>query len=310
MPETAERYEAERSGSPLAIDVADEHLAAFGDAGARTAESNARERVRVVRSRELPAFEVLEVTSSVRRWRGFHTLYEFCAVRNPLRRGEQRWSYRGRDYEAIGCSTLLLEPNETHRTTHVAVPATFMLVRTTLEGLVSFTEEMQTRPLHFRSGQLDDAEANAALTRAAHELVRNEVDPMAVETEFVAFLERAVACVGEEPLPRAPTACERAVAMAEEYVRAHFSERLTLGEVARIAGRTRWHLARSFRRLRGLTIHDYLTQVRLARAQDLLRDGATPTTAALDSGFADQAHLTRKLGGALGITPARYRAAR
>jgi AraC-like DNA-binding protein len=46
--------------------------------------------------------------------------------------------------------------------------------------------------------------------------------------------------------------------------------------------------------------------MRASRAKDLLARGVTPNEVAADTGFADQAQLTRHLKQWWGVTPARY----
>ena len=124
------------------------------------------------------------------------------------------------------------------------------------------------------------------------------------------FLCRALEVGGEIRARLDPTPCQRAVELARQFIHGNFAARVTLHEIAQASGRTKWHLARSFKEVVGVTIHDYLTLVRLAHAQHFLRMGSSPSVAAADAGFADQSHLTRKLRRNLGITPARYRVAR
>lgn len=289
----------------VAVEVPPEHLESLGCEGA-TAHTKQRERVAVIRTAALPHHEVLDVTGSTRQWRAFHTVFEFCAVRNGVRRGDQRWSYRGKDYEAHEQATLIMEPDQVHRTTYVRAPADFYVVRVGEAAISELTLEMIKGPLHFRSGQLDDDDARRALLRAAAEFVNGSLDLLSVESELLAFLARAVELEGEQALA-APRACDQAVSLARECIHAHSAEPLTLDQVAAASGRTKWHLARSFKRILGMTIHGYLTQVRLAHAQDCLRSGLPPKLAAAEAGFSDQAHLTRKLTASLGITPSRYR---
>jgi AraC-like DNA-binding protein len=53
--------------------------------------------------------------------------------------------------------------------------------------------------------------------------------------------------------------------------------------------------------------HAFQTQLRVARARKLLREGASPASAALEVGFTDQSHLNRHFKRVLGITPAFFR---
>ena len=71
-------------------------------------------------------------------------------------------------------------------------------------------------------------------------------------------------------------------------------EQLTLATAAGIAGVHPVHISRSFRRLLGCTFSEYLGQVRLRRAFDLLRGATKPLVdVALECGFADHPHMCR-----------------
>ncbi|MET8630010.1 helix-turn-helix domain-containing protein [Kitasatospora sp. NPDC004669] len=59
----------------------------------------------------------------------------------------------------------------------------------------------------------------------------------------------------------------------------------------------------------GFTPSDHQRDLRLRRARALLAEGTAPSTAAVEAGFADQAHLTRWFTRTYGVTPAAYRMA-
>ena len=65
-------------------------------------------------------------------------------------------------------------------------------------------------------------------------------------------------------------------------------------------------LIRLFRKHLGLTPYAYLTQVRVAKPRHLLRLGQPVAQVALDVGFADQAHFTKRFKQLTGTTPAFY----
>lgn len=84
--------------------------------------------------------------------------------------------------------------------------------------------------------------------------------------------------------------------------------RLTLGELAALAGLSPYHLSRVFSQATGQTLTRYKARLRAARAMDRLEAGERDLARlALETGFADQAHLTRTLRAELGWTPARLR---
>lgn len=83
-----------------------------------------------------------------------------------------------------------------------------------------------------------------------------------------------------------------------------------VAELARAAGLSPAHFARAFRARTGVAPHAWLATLRLERALDLLRrPGSAPVLAevAAAAGFADQAHMTRELRRATGLTPGALR---
>ncbi len=88
------------------------------------------------------------------------------------------------------------------------------------------------------------------------------------------------------------------------------AERFDLRALAAAAGVHPTHLARTFRRLHGRSLGDYVTGLRVQRACRALSTGDDALAAiATDTGFADQSHFTRIFRDAVGTTPARYRRA-
>lgn len=76
--------------------------------------------------------------------------------------------------------------------------------------------------------------------------------------------------------------------------------------VAQGLGVTTPHLVRSFGRAFGIAPHQYVVGRRLDLARRRLRDGVPAAVVATETGFYDQAHLTRHFRRFLGTTPARF----
>jgi AraC-like DNA-binding protein len=79
-----------------------------------------------------------------------------------------------------------------------------------------------------------------------------------------------------------------------DYIEAHLEQNLRLAELCVVAGVSRAHFARAFRRTTGVSPHSFVTQRRLARAVELVfQREMSLKEIARRCGFSDPAHLTR-----------------
>jgi len=81
---------------------------------------------------------------------------------------------------------------------------------------------------------------------------------------------------------------------------------VTLADLARQSGMSRFQLLRGFARATGFTPHAYLMQRRTDLARRLIAQGTPLADAAAASGFADQSHMTRMFTRKYGISPGAY----
>jgi AraC-like DNA-binding protein len=155
--------------------------------------------------------------------------------------------------------------------------------------------------------RVDDARARALRIHGAH--LQRALHGTGADLEVQSALWAVVAILvrsdgGPEPEPEQPD-----LTAVREVIDDRIADRLTLDDLARVVGLSRFQLLRSFTRQTGLTPHRYLVHRRIARARVLLARGRTPADVAAAVGFADQSHLGRHFRSICGTTPARYRAA-
>jgi len=91
-----------------------------------------------------------------------------------------------------------------------------------------------------------------------------------------------------------------------EVMRDRHAEHVTLADLATAADLTQYQLIGLFRKGVGMTPHAYLTQIRLGSARGLLGRATPIAEAAAQSGFYDQAALTRHFRRCYGITPRQF----
>ena len=101
------------------------------------------------------------------------------------------------------------------------------------------------------------------------------------------------------------------LARVRARLESEFRTPLTLAALAADAGVHPVHLQRMFRRHYGRTPAHYAAQLRIAWAQHALsRPDTEIARVALEAGFSDQAHFTRRFRSFTGTTPGDYRKAR
>lgn len=75
---------------------------------------------------------------------------------------------------------------------------------------------------------------------------------------------------------------------AIEYIGVHYTEKITLGDVADYIGLSKSYFARYFKKVTKKTFLEYLNSLRLEHGlNDMIVDGKTVTQAAFDNGFSD-----------------------
>lgn len=78
------------------------------------------------------------------------------------------------------------------------------------------------------------------------------------------------------------------IGVAIDLIESRYADALTIEQLARAAGMSRFHFSRRFREVTGKSPYQYLLFTRIARAAELLRVGrATVTEVALEVGFND-----------------------
>lgn len=94
----------------------------------------------------------------------------------------------------------------------------------------------------------------------------------------------------------------------EVYIQQHLSESLPIVRLAQVACVSPGHFHALFREATGITPGQYLTQARLERAQNLLRETRLSMSVIAEKvGFSSQSSLTHAFRRYLGRTPAEFR---
>lgn len=103
----------------------------------------------------------------------------------------------------------------------------------------------------------------------------------------------------------------RAIDRVVDYLREHFTDQLSVTELAATARLSPSHFGVRFKQRTGMTVLQFQTQLRMSRARELLDfTDLTVVQVAQAIGYADAFYFSRKFKGAHGVPPVVYRQSR
>jgi AraC-like DNA-binding protein len=224
--------------------------------------------------------------------------------------GVERFRYRGADHLAAPGSLVLMNPDVLHTgRAETEGGWRYRMLYVTPALLEAVTGE---RGWHFDTPVGDDPAVARRLALLLDALWQEGADDLAASGRLLQVLQllRPRARAGQaghaaEAGPR-PGATEPALARAVSLMNDRLADALPLAELADAAGFSPFHFQRRFKAWQGVTPHQMLMALRLARAKQLLAAGEAPAGVAAAVGLVDQAHLTRRFARMYGVTPARY----
>ena len=231
--------------------------------------------------------------------------------------GAQAFHCRGGEHISAAGMVMAFNPDDPHDG-RAAVREGFtyrmlhVLPDTVEEVLAESTGRRRRLPL-FAQPAFRDEEAARSLLRLHAALAAGT--PLDLDERLAAAL-LALTRTGSTAATRSPAGASLAAPAAGRVagrVRAlldeAFAAELTTAELAAAAGCSRYVVYRAFEAVHGLAPSEYQRQRRLRTARGLLAAGRAPAEVAAETGFADQAHLTRWFVRTFGLTPGAYASA-
>ncbi|MGP4689937.1 AraC family transcriptional regulator [Agrobacterium cavarae] len=218
--------------------------------------------------------------------------------------GVQTFRYRGVERFSMPGNVIVLHPDEVHdgaAGTDAGLIYRMVYMPPELIGAI----DGYSRSLPFVP---DPVVANAEFSRTLAYILSDldhEPDDLAKD-DAIQRIGTILSREAGAPRKRVTKVAQSAVLQARDFLLSHSDEPVRSATLEDMTGLDRYALARHFRQLLGTSPHRYLVMRRLSRAKQLLLAGSNLAGAAVESGFADQAHLTRHFRDAFGITPGRW----
>lgn len=227
--------------------------------------------------------------------------------------GIQRFRCKGKQYDSQSGDFVLFNPDDDHD----GSPGTADGFRYTIwyvpDEFVSSSlgvEDGSARGRYFSRPHVADPALAGRFKTLSASLTDTPSESLRIESLMRAFLSTMLRRHGEQRQFDAgfsPNVSAATLGSMKEYIRTHYAKNITVSELAAMAGLSRAHLTRAFSAAYHMPPHVYLNAVRIAQAQACIRLGMPLTMVALECGFTDQSHLTRRFKGGIGVTPSEWR---
>jgi AraC-like DNA-binding protein len=216
--------------------------------------------------------------------------------------GVERFRYAGTEHLAPPDSIVLMNPDELH--TGRAETNDGWRYRMIYIEPGALAEVSGEPNWWFSSTVVDDDRTRARRVSGLLDALWRAGEPLAFDSLLLRLVDelRPHACV---PVPARDEKSMR-FAPVLDYMRARLDQRLSLEELAALAGLSPFHFLRRFQAQYHATPQQMLMAFRLSAAKRLLTAGEAPAQVAAATGLTDQAHLTRAFARRYGITPGRY----
>lgn len=217
---------------------------------------------------------------------------------------------RGASHEASVGDILLIDAEEVHSNKSVGSEYRSIKVRAKLFNRIARDlTRKESGPPHFRQLVVHDALLFRRLLRLHLKLEQN-MSALEHESELISTFGLLLA---RQDRNHAALETRRRVGREDIYVRrirdflkSHYAENVSLSQLGTLTNLSPFYLLRVFHNHAGFPPHEYQTQVRIAHARKLIRNGASLSQAALETGFFDQSHLSRNFKRIVGVTPRQY----
>ncbi|TMR92511.1 AraC family transcriptional regulator [Nonomuraea basaltis] len=240
-----------------------------------------------------------------------HETYSFGVTET----GAQSFTCRGSAHTSAAGMVMAFNPDDPHDG-HPANPLgfTYRIVHIgpelVTDALADATGHHKGLPL-FTAPVLDDPALASALRALHAALLNGDTTSLRRDELLTATIARITHRASTKPLmaPNRPSRSTRVASHARQLLHDRIEDDLTIDDLARHTGTSRYAVYRAFQTEYGLPPSDYQRQLRLRTAKTLIATGTPISEAASATGFADQSHLTRWFTRYFGLTPGAYRQA-
>lgn len=234
----------------------------------------------------------------------FHEYY----VIGFIEKGRRYLSCKNNEYTITTGDLLLFNPRDNHTCEQIdGQSLDYRCINIQAEIMSKAVYEITGRDyLPYFTPQVIFHSELVPVLRELHLMIMRGEKDFRKEEIFFFLLEQLMEEYTEQEMPSPITGQSAASAAICEFLEQNFMKNITLEDLSRLTGLSKYYLLRSFAKQKGISPYSYLETIRIDRAKKLLQQGVMPIDAALQTGFTDQSHFSNFFKKFIGLTPKQY----
>jgi len=236
--------------------------------------------------------------------RHFHDTFSIGLVTSGL----NAFSYRGRRVEVPAGAICLADPGEVHDGGLSGSPWSYIniFVPMGLFQTLSIEGGVQSQVV-FQSGCITDNLSSLHIANLFKALLAAGTDKARIDELAILALGHLLKHHLVDRLKITRSIRGAIANRAIEVMTDCAGKDVSLALLSAETGASRYAVIRAVSASIGITPVAYMTQLRIHRAKQLIRDGMPIAEASIEAGFSDQSHLTRAMKRLMGITPGKIK---
>lgn len=239
-----------------------------------------------------------------------HTHYEYSI--GLVDSGKTKYTIRKETFEIGGGTAVFVNPQEVHSCYPVNSSWAYRMLYINTEWFKDFVMQVfedENAPVDFVTPYSLDPKLYAKVSEL-FDLMISDFSDLEIESRALILLESIITY--EKLFGDSRTSNARSHKGGHnfdhivEYIKEHCRENITLSDLQKLSGLSKFHFLRSFRKAVGETPHALQIGFRVNIAREMIKSGKPLVDVALECGFSDQAHMQRFFKQYLAVTPRKY----
>ncbi len=239
----------------------------------------------------------------------WHHNYEICQVLD----NRMRFLINGVPVEAKAGDLVVIEENVVHQFLASYGKANVRIIQFSPKILLEAAIPVKGCRIHIPAEEMAEIPGFAQQLQALLDAIENEGNVSNNEDNYYQkCLVSALYCLlvrhfSEERINKERTGSQKDFQQILEYVNTHYEENINVKILAEHFFMYRGRVSALFMKYSNMSLNEYISSVRIKRANELIEQGSSIIEAALQSGFQNVRTFNRIYKKTMGITPIEYK---